>query len=74
MVRFSPRSKGRAVNDKNPKSDEAKRKFREALDKKHEKHHATAPSAVHDGSEKSHGASRPIEKQEFQRKTGGGGV
>lgn len=54
----------------NPKADEAKRKFREALEKKQHKHHATAPGAVHDTSEKSHGAQKPVEKQTFQRKTG----
>ncbi|MGH3424999.1 MAG: DUF5302 domain-containing protein [Nocardioidaceae bacterium] len=62
------------MNDKNPKADEAKRRFREALDKKHQHHHATAEGAVHDGSKKSHGSTGPIEKPVFQRKTGGGGA
>ncbi|WP_286930063.1 MULTISPECIES: DUF5302 domain-containing protein [Aeromicrobium] len=48
--------------------EEMKAKFREALDKKNERHHATAEGAEHDGSEKSHGASKPIEQPEFRRK------
>lgn len=62
------------MTEKNPKAGEAKRKFREALEKKSHQRHASAESAVHDGSEKSHGASAPIEKATFQRKTGGGGA
>ena len=50
-------------------SDDVKRKFREALDKKQKKHHATAEGADHDGSEKSHGTDRPMEVREFRRKS-----
>lgn len=46
-----------------------KAKFREALDKKKDRHHATAEGAEHDGSEKSHGADKPIEAPEFRRKS-----
>jgi len=49
--------------------DEMRRKFREALDKKKHKHHASAASAVHDTSEKSHGADGPVEAKEFRRKS-----
>ena len=49
-------------------SEDLKAKFREALDKKQQRHHATAEGAEHDGSEKSHGANRPIEQPEFRRK------
>lgn len=53
---------------------QARQKFREALDKKQERHHATAEGAEHDGSEKSHGANGPVEKRTFRRKSGGGGA
>ena len=46
--------------------EEMKAKFREALDKKKQRHHATAEGAEHDGSEKSHGATKPIEQPEFE--------
>ena len=46
-----------------------KAKFREALEKKKGQHHATAEGVEHDGSEKSHGADKPIEVQEFRRKS-----
>ncbi|WP_313410211.1 DUF5302 domain-containing protein [Aeromicrobium sp.] len=49
-------------------AEDLKAKMREALDKKAHKHHATAQGADHDGSEKSHGASKPIEQPEFRRK------
>ncbi len=49
--------------------DDVKRKFREALEKKQQRHHATAAGAEHDGSEKSHGADKPIEVKEFRRKS-----
>ena len=49
--------------------EDMKAKFREALDKKKTKHHATAEGADHDGSEKSHGADKPIEVKEFRRKS-----
>ncbi len=46
-----------------------KAKMREALDKKNEKHHPSPESAEHDGSEKSHGADKPIAQPEFRRKS-----
>ncbi len=55
-----------AQND--PKSD-MKAKFREALEKKKGKHHATAEGAERDGSEKSHGANGPTQSPEFRRKS-----
>lgn len=55
-----------AQND--PKSD-MKAKFREALEKKKDKHHATAEGAERDGSEKSHGANGPTQSPEFRRKS-----
>ncbi len=48
--------------------EDVKAKFREALDKKKERHHATAEGAEHDGSEKSHGSDKPIAQPEFRRK------
>ena len=51
-----------------PKSD-MKAKFREALEKKKGKQHATAEGAEHDGSEKSHGATGPTQSPEFRRKS-----
>ena len=50
------------------KSD-MKAKFREALEKKKGKQHATAEGAEHDGSEKSHGANGPTQAPEFRRKS-----
>ena len=52
-------------------SEDIKAKFREALDKKHEKHHPTAEGVDHDTSEKSHGAGGPTESPEFHRKSHG---
>lgn len=49
-------------------SDDVKAKFRAALDKKKDRHHGSAEGADHDGSEKSHGANRPIAQPEFRRK------
>lgn len=46
-----------------------KAKFREALEKKKDKHHATAEGVEHDGSEKSHGAEGPTQAPEFRRKS-----
>jgi hypothetical protein len=46
-----------------------KAKFREALEKKKGKQHATAEGAEHDGSEKSHGANGPTQSPEFRRKS-----
>ncbi len=48
--------------------DEIKAKFREALERKKEHHHPTAEGLEHDGSEKSHGAERPLDQPEFRRK------
>jgi hypothetical protein len=50
------------------KSD-MKAKFREALEKKDKRSHASAEGAEHDGSEKSHGANGPTEAREFRRKS-----
>lgn len=50
-------------------NDELKAKMREALEKKASKHHASAETAEHDGSEKSHGADKPIAQPEFRRKS-----
>jgi hypothetical protein len=52
----------------NEQSD-MKAKFREALAKKNNRHHASAEGAEHDGSEKSHGANGPTEAREFRRKS-----
>ncbi len=57
----SPNAKG---------ADDVRRKFREALERKQQKHHASAASAEHDGSEKSHGAAVPTKGPGFRRKTG----
>jgi hypothetical protein len=46
-----------------------KAKFREALEKKKGKQHATAEGAEHDGSDKSHGANGPTQSPEFRRKS-----
>ena len=54
--------------DDDQKTD-MKAKFREALDKKKGKTHATAEGADHDGSEKSHGATGPTTAPEFRRKS-----
>jgi hypothetical protein len=51
-------------------TDDVRRKFREALERKHRQHHASAASAEHDGSEKSHGAAVPTRGPGFRRKTG----
>lgn len=50
-------------------NDDLKAKMREALEKKAEKHHASAESAETDGSEKSHGSDKPIAQPEFRRKS-----
>ena len=51
-------------------ADDVRRKFREALERKHERHHASAESAEHDGSKKSHGTATPTKGPGFRRKTG----
>lgn len=50
-------------------NEDIKAKMREALAKKQEKHHPSDEGAEHDGSEKSHGADKPIEQAEFRRKS-----
>ncbi|MGI8578880.1 MAG: DUF5302 domain-containing protein [Nocardioidaceae bacterium] len=50
--------------------DEVKRKFKEALERKQrQQHHASAESAEHDGSDKSHGATEPTVGRTFRRKS-----
>lgn len=51
-------------------TDDVRRKFREALERKHQRHHATAASAERDGSDKSHGTTVPTRGPGFRRKTG----
>ena len=51
-------------------TDDVRRKFREALERKSQRTHATAESARHDGSKKSHGADTPTKGPGFRRKTG----
>lgn len=51
-------------------TDDVKAKFREALEKKKAKHHASAQGATRDGSEKSHGTTGPTGSREFRRKSG----
>jgi hypothetical protein len=52
------------------KDDDVRRKFREALERKRDQQHASAKSAKHDGSNKSHGANGPTKGPGFRRKTG----
>jgi hypothetical protein len=51
-------------------SDDVRRKFREALDRKQERQHASAKAAERDGSHKSHGTANPTQGRPFRRKTG----
>ncbi|MDQ4086321.1 MAG: DUF5302 domain-containing protein [Actinomycetota bacterium] len=51
-------------------AEDVRRKFREALERKQEKHHASAESAGRDGSHKSHGTAVPTKGPGFRRKTG----
>ena len=51
-------------------ADDVRRKFREALERKNQRTHATAESARHDGSEKSHGTATPTKGPGYRRKTG----
>lgn len=51
-------------------ADEVRKKFREALERKQEQHHASAESARRDGSDKSHGTAGPTKGRNFRRKTG----
>jgi len=50
-------------------AEETRRKFREALERKQQRHHATAEAAARDGSEKSHGAPGPTKGRTFRRKS-----
>lgn len=50
--------------------DDTRRKFREALERKQQRQHATADAAARDGSEKSHGAQGPTKGRTFRRKSG----
>ena len=58
-----------AKSEGTDKQSDMKAKFREALEKKKGKTHATAEGAEHDGSEKSHGANGPTQAPEFRRKS-----
>ncbi|AXT85677.1 hypothetical protein C6I20_11070 [Aeromicrobium sp. A1-2] len=58
-----------AESEGNDQKTDMKAKFREALAKKKNQHHATAEGAEHDGSEKSHGANGPTQSPEFRRKS-----
>lgn len=49
--------------------DETRRRFREALERKQQRQHATADGAERDGSEKSHGATGPTKGRAFRRKS-----
>jgi len=49
--------------------DDTKRRFRQALERKQQRHHATAEGAARDGSEKSHGAEGPTKGRAFRRKS-----
>jgi hypothetical protein len=60
-VTGSPDSKG---------TDDVRAKFRAALERKNRQRHASAESAEHDGSNKSHGAATPTKGRGFRRKTG----
>jgi hypothetical protein len=50
-------------------ADETKRRFREALERKQHRRHATAEGAEHDGAQKSHGAQGPTKSRTFRRKS-----
>jgi hypothetical protein len=58
-----------ADSEGNDQKTDMKAKFREALDKKKNHHHATAEGAENDGSDKSHGANGPTQSPEFRRKS-----
>jgi Family of unknown function (DUF5302) len=51
-------------------SDDVRRKFREALDRKAERQHASAEGVERDGSHKSHGTRNRTQGRPFRRKTG----
>jgi Family of unknown function (DUF5302) len=52
-----------------PAEDETRRRFREALELKQKRRHATSEAVVRDGSEKSHGAQGPTKGRTFRRKS-----
>lgn len=56
--------------EQNDQSDDTRRKFREALERKQQQHHASAETAEQDGSKKSHGATEPTQGKMFRRKSG----
>ncbi|MBC7631167.1 DUF5302 domain-containing protein [Aeromicrobium sp.] len=58
-----------ADSEGNDSKADMKAKFREALEKKKHRSHATEEGAEHDGSDKSHGANGPTEAREFRRKS-----
>ena len=60
--------------DQPTQPEDIKAKFREALEKKQERHHASAESAEHDGSDKAHGTAERTETPMFRRKSAGGGA
>ncbi len=49
-------------------ADDTRRKFREALDRKRHRQHATAEAAPRDGSAKAHGTAAPTKGPQFRRK------
>ncbi len=53
--------------------DDVKERMRQALQRKREQTHPTAPGATGDGSEKMHGVEGHIPTQMHRRKAGGGG-
>src|ERR1700712_15944 len=55
------------VDDEAISEDETRRRFREALDRKQQQHHASAEAAARDGSDKSHGAQGPTKGRTFRR-------
>jgi hypothetical protein len=55
--------------DDAPAEDVTRRRFREALERKQLRRHATAEAPVRDGSEKSHGAQGPTKGRTFRRKS-----
>jgi hypothetical protein len=58
-----------APDQSEPEEDETRRKFREALELKQQRRHATSEAVVRDGSEKSHGATGPTKGRTFRRKS-----
>lgn len=52
-----------------PTEDETRRRFRQALERKQQRHHATEEALERDGSEKSHGVNGPTKAMPFRRKS-----